>query len=112
LANSRRAPEGHQTSSLTQRFDWPRGNSIGAVQFRAEGGFQGLYCGKKSGWPAISASRVFEALIGGRPIETLAGQHQAVFEGQAPLDLLAPQLVDEVIFRLAGRTPTYETRFS
>ena len=46
----------------------------------------------------------FEALVGGRPIEALADRHQAVFEGQAPLDLLAPQSVDELMFRLAGRT--------
>src|SRR6478752_1578222 len=41
--------------------------------------------------PGIEGKDVagFEALIGRRPIEALAGGHQAVFEGQAPLDLLA-----------------------
>ena len=57
--------------------------------------------------PGIEGKDVagFEALVGGRPIEALASRHQAVFEGQAPLDLLAPQSVDELMFRLVRRTP-------
>jgi len=47
----------------------------------------------------------FEVLVGGRPVEARAARDQAVFEGQAPPDLLSPQSIDELIFRLAGRTP-------
>src|SRR5271166_3477172 len=48
--------------------------------------------------PGIEGKDVvgLEALVGGRPVEARAGRDQAVFEGQAPSDLLSPQPIDEL----------------
>jgi hypothetical protein len=47
----------------------------------------------------------FEALVGGRSVEARAPRDQAIFESQAPPDLLSPQPINELVFSLAGRTP-------
>jgi hypothetical protein len=41
----------------------------------------------------------------GARLKLLPADIRAVFECQAPLDLLTPQSVDELMFRLAGLTP-------
>ena len=46
-----------------------------------------------------------EALVGGCSVEARAPRDQAIFEGQAPPDLLSPQPINELVFSLAGRTP-------
>src|SRR6516162_10887659 len=57
--------------------------------------------------PGIKGKDVagLEALVGGRPVVAPASRDQAVFKRQAPPDLLSPQPIDQLIFRMAGRTP-------